>query len=100
MRISDWSSDVCSSDLMRHPAALGFEPGPLPLHRPAASARPVEHEVVRHPEKIGASVSDRPGCQPGDRKSVVSGKSVSVRVDLGGSRTIKKKNHHDRKQSV
>src|SRR3546814_15619970 len=26
-----------------------------------------------------------------DRKSVVSGKSVSVRVDLGGRRTIKKK---------
>src|SRR3546814_16621741 len=26
-----------------------------------------------------------------DRKSVVSGKSVSVRVDLGGSRSIKKK---------
>src|SRR3546814_12095518 len=27
----------------------------------------------------------------GDRKSVVKGKSVSVRVDLGGRRTIKKK---------
>src|SRR3546814_16409436 len=27
-----------------------------------------------------------------DRKSVVSGKSVSVRVDLGGCRIIKKKN--------
>src|SRR3546814_11864263 len=27
-----------------------------------------------------------------DRKSVVQGKSVSVRVDLGGSRIIKKKN--------
>src|SRR3546814_11898457 len=27
-----------------------------------------------------------------DRKSVVSGKSVSVRVDLGGRRVIKKKN--------
>src|SRR3546814_13178716 len=27
-----------------------------------------------------------------DRKSVVKGKSVSVRVDLGGGRTIKKKN--------
>src|SRR3546814_11805762 len=27
-----------------------------------------------------------------DRKSVVSGKSVSVRVDLGGRRIIKKKN--------
>src|SRR3546814_20473212 len=29
----------------------------------------------------------------GDRKSVVSGKSVSVRVDLGGRRFIKKKKH-------
>src|SRR3546814_11380763 len=28
-----------------------------------------------------------------DRKSVVEGKSVSVRVDLGGSRIIKKKKH-------
>src|SRR3546814_14166943 len=28
------------------------------------------------------------------RKSVVSGKSVSVRVDLGGRRIIKKKNKH------
>src|SRR3546814_15962828 len=29
---------------------------------------------------------------PGDRKSVVSGKSVSVRVDRGGRRKINKKN--------
>src|SRR3546814_11811422 len=29
-----------------------------------------------------------------DRKSVVSGKSVSVRVDLGGRRIIKKKKTH------
>src|SRR3546814_7062984 len=29
--------------------------------------------------------------RPQDRKSVVSGKSVSVRVDLGGRRIIKKK---------
>src|SRR3546814_14988194 len=29
---------------------------------------------------------------PGDRKSVVEGKSVSVRVDLGARRNIKKKN--------
>src|SRR3546814_17464244 len=32
----------------------------------------------------------------GDRKSVVSGKSVSVRVDLGGPRTIKKKQHKNK----
>src|SRR3546814_14193143 len=31
-----------------------------------------------------------PGCL-GDRKSVVEGKRVSVRVDLGGPRIIKKK---------
>src|SRR3546814_20877467 len=30
-------------------------------------------------------------CWYGDRKSVVKGKSVSVRVDLGGGRIIKKK---------
>src|SRR3546814_15389363 len=30
-----------------------------------------------------------------DRKSVVSGKSVSVRVDLGGRRTIQKKKKSD-----
>src|SRR3546814_18363508 len=35
-----------------------------------------------------------------DRKSVVSGKSVSVRVDLGGRRIIKtKKKIHKRKQT-
>src|SRR3546814_15870467 len=30
-----------------------------------------------------------------DRKSVVEGKRVSVRVDLGGRRTIKKKQHEE-----
>src|SRR3546814_14443411 len=30
MRISDWSSDVCSSDLESHQQVLGFQPeGPL-----------------------------------------------------------------------
>src|SRR3546814_12717830 len=33
----------------------------------------------------------RQGPAKGDRKSVVSGKRVSVRVDLGGRRIIKKK---------
>src|SRR3546814_17837668 len=40
-------------------------------------------------QKIGVS-------RPTDRKSVVWGKSVSVRVDLGGRRIIKKKNKKDR----
>src|SRR3546814_20722203 len=35
----------------------------------------------------------RRGGQKQDRKSVVEGKGVSVRVDLGGRRIIKKKNN-------
>src|SRR3546814_11189867 len=38
----------------------------------------------------------RVGMRPADRKSVVEGKSVSVRVDLGGCRIIKKKNQKTR----
>src|SRR3546814_15592134 len=36
-----------------------------------------------------------PGCLGRERKSVVEGKSVSVRVDLGGRRIIKKKQTFD-----
>src|SRR3546814_19567802 len=41
----------------------------------------------------GRAVAGGPRTRPrsGDRKSVVEGKSVSVRVDLGGCRIIKKK---------
>src|SRR3546814_17993415 len=45
--------------------------------------------------RSGASKSSLPSAAKSsgaiDRKSVVSGKSVSVRVDLGGRRIIKKK---------
>src|SRR3546814_10957874 len=47
--------------------------------RPVPCRRPLRHGEVA----IGVSSEDR--------KSVVSGKSVSVRVDHGGSRIIKKK---------
>src|SRR3546814_17904887 len=89
MRISDWSSDVCSSDL-GFPAApvadcvvadrLLREPGLRTMGRPPRPGR------LR-----GLDVQGRDGgcCIPGDRKSVVKGKSVSVRVDLGGRRVIK-----------
>src|SRR3546814_13549330 len=42
------------------------------------------HKRPRQPDRL-------PGPEPGDRKRVVSGKSVSVRVDPGGRRIIKKK---------
>src|SRR3546814_18106319 len=70
MRISDWSSDVCSSD-------LGI------LRRSI-----IDHQHRQRHFAIG----QRPAMNSWpDRKSVVSGKSVSVRVDLGGRRIIKKK---------
>src|SRR3546814_5486951 len=65
MRISDWSSDVCSSDLWRSAS-----------RRPCSGPRPIR----------GAWAS---GCGRSEERRV--GKSVSVRVDLGGRRIIKKK---------
>src|SRR3546814_21146117 len=44
--------------------------------------------VLIHLITLAACIAD----SPQDRKSVVQGKSVSVRVDLGGRRNIKKKN--------
>src|SRR3546814_1146152 len=86
MRISDWSSDVCSSDL--HEAAsieteIRFEQGVQALQQQAASGQ--------QGKRRGNLECDQPPAQSGDRKSVVSGKRVSVRVDLGGRRIIKKK---------
>src|SRR3546814_20611732 len=87
MRISDWSSDVCSSDLHPDdPDADGREyrghheryHRPNPRHHRGAGSGP-----RRQAEAMTTRQTDR--------KSVVSGKSVSVRVDLGGRRIIKKK---------
>src|SRR3546814_20535760 len=54
---------------------------------------PVSREAGSRPSHLFPrrfrSLSARIGAE--DRKSVVSGKSVSVRVDLGGRRIIKKK---------
>src|SRR3546814_12767455 len=99
MRISDWSSDVCSSDLDdgRPPGSgedrLGRGPWP-------ASHHPFVHRV--EPERHGGrAVHDDVHPEDGDgrdrdRKSVVKGKSVSVRVDLGGRRRITKKFVHEK----
>src|SRR3546814_19340917 len=101
MRISDWSSDVCSSDLVILPchgfqqqgqAVDGVGPGEAGALRQLligdcrASGGAVEQRLAQRRHQalvVGGRV---------DRKSVVSGKSVSVRVDLGGRRLIKKTN--------
>src|SRR3546814_20086665 len=98
MRISDWSSDVCSSDLVDEHGALGLQR----LHDVA-----VVHDLMADidrgaigldrlrddldgPVDAGAEAARR-GEQKGDRKSAVSGKSESVRVDPGGRGSIRNK---------
>src|SRR3546814_17676063 len=90
MRISDWSSDVCSSDLLDGQTLLGhlLAAGDqnVPELPEALGVQDAVHGV--HRAAVGLELD---AVHPQDRKSVVSGKSVSVRVDLGGRRIIKKK---------
>src|SRR3546814_21169587 len=105
MRISDWSSDVCSSDLR-----LQLTGEDVRLRIAGRALRVLEVVLgisnanqMRRIERIAAearidgridhilSRCDSGDRRKRDRKSVVKGKSVSVRVDIGGSRLIKKK---------
>src|SRR3546814_18413339 len=112
MRIRDWSSDVCSSDLvlidceaaradelakrltlyrLRRPIVIGRDDA-LAVHwsaeGEAGSPDPRLAALGRLWIAITALMAGRL-----DRKSVVEGKSVSVRVNIGGRRIIKKKNN-------
>src|SRR3546814_14767128 len=108
MRISDWSSDVCSSDLdppaSAHGDACGIVVVGLGEDRrayviadatvegatPEGWARAVAAAALVHgADRVVAEANN--GWA--DRKSVVSGKVVSVRVDLGGSRLLQKKKY-------
>src|SRR3546814_18556571 len=91
MRISDWSSDVCSSDL--RPVEFGQRAFEQLVLEPGMFAREtVEFAAFEHADK---GIGQRLGAdRRGDRKSVVWGKSVSVRVDIVGRRNIKKKQEH------
>src|SRR3546814_21033118 len=100
MRISDWSSDVCSSDLETGAARFFFCKTPdfedarfLKTKEPKMSRAFVKEDDAGTQEvQVDLPMSEHPNfVTPADRKSVVSGKSVSVRVDIGGRRIIKKK---------
>src|SRR3546814_18818436 len=110
MRISDWISDVCSSDLQFSAARLRLEAerrrryAAMRIWHPGgnkmAEANGAEFELKAHEQtyngfisllKWGAIATAIVTAIVIDRKSVVSGKSVVVRVDLGCRRIIKKK---------
>src|SRR3546814_19145015 len=114
MRISDWSSDVCSSDLFENLNEL--VPQLLAQDYPEFEVIVVNDRsndqtfdylleaTQQHPRLRMVNVKDTPERVNGkkygitlDRKSVGWGKSVSVRVDIGDRRIIKKKKKKNKK---
>src|SRR3546814_21101163 len=116
MRISDWSSDVCSSDLLCHAAGAGPDVEQLAerivaqcfdqrlLDQPVGAVHApqiVPFARVLREILLGGFIARRAHCRKlapillafaGEaRKGVVSGKTVSVRVERGGARILKKK---------
>src|SRR3546814_4870208 len=53
MRISDWSSDVCSSDLLRAPPLLFRRRPPQSNYPPQRVPLPVSRKQVRHKKQTG-----------------------------------------------
>src|SRR3546814_13875136 len=110
MRISDWSSDVCSSDLSTayslasagQSGVGGVASGLGGAAKAAGSAAisPLKRAASKATESVKSSFSDGaksafettggPSHMGTDRKSVVSGKSGSVSVDYGGRGILKK----------
>src|SRR3546814_15374272 len=97
MRISDWSSDVCSSDLWsrrryrRAGCIAARDPQTTNAsNRRSGSARRGSPADSAADRGEGGAQHDLARYRPA-RKSVGSGKSVAVRVAHGGCRSIKKK---------
>src|SRR3546814_11403125 len=104
MRISDCSSDVCSSDLAALDAAWDMCRDWTMEERELLRAdvpkfglntqlrgRPLRHYADQMVKIAMAGLKSRSRLSPADRKSVVEGTSEAVRVDLGGRRILKKK---------
>src|SRR3546814_19771708 len=112
MRISDWSSDVCSSDLVEAALHRGesfgdavdhlctqeiviaeMRGGAIPQHAAAVAVEDVGSvhggacaaaSILRHVGKGGLVGATRVSGWGVDRRSVVAGTRGAVRVDIGG----------------
>src|SRR3546814_16808143 len=107
MRISDWSSDVCSSDLS--PCQF-FSDMRRIWNAPQAAFHRIEAGIDRHVharqhvDEVSRTALRLAAIKPAhdlgydvaERTGVVWGKSGSVRVDLGGGGIINTKNRYRR----
>src|SRR3546814_19799179 len=114
MRISDWSSDVCSSDLGGSPAHRLLHGALRPRRKPRAHRL---RAAVQQREGVGVATIAPPSPSPKlltsrltlgsrataraltpgyrlNRTSAATGNSVDVSVVLGGSRPIQKKKNN------
>src|SRR3546814_13045009 len=101
MRISDWSSDVCSSDLTKAMVKAAEElNAPVICQTSAKTIKYYSHKEIVSWVRTVAEDSSVPvvlhldhfkDIPMIDRKSVVAGKSVSVRVGFGALRILKNK---------
>src|SRR3546814_12814637 len=106
MRMSDWSSDVCSSDLLDIERQFSLDAMgvlTLPIRHAIEKRRFEQAKLKAANDSLVIAAETRQAWYRAvaaqqaavyvgqDRKSGVSGKSVSVRVDLGGPRLLKKK---------
>src|SRR3546814_13317370 len=119
MRISDWSSDVCSSDLQLQPpkrhhlstgrcthgvawrgrrvhatrrkgATMADRGAPPPVAPPGREATPDAPGDGAASEPIGTE----PDAAPGGRKSGLYEKRATVRVSIGGRLRVSKTKQH------
>src|SRR3546814_4551885 len=97
VRISDWSSDVCSSDLLAIAGRLGRKEVRCPVaaqkrnnHAPARLGQEWR-DVGITVDVVGPTVQQNGHSaigRSGEWKGIVEGKSLSVGLDLGGRRII------------
>src|SRR3546814_12184964 len=108
MRISDWSSTCALPIFYNLREVVGNAGEQLADRRRTEALRPVatDQQVLErfplHAELAAGGAGDAVvvGAAGGqaDRQSVVEGRRVSVRVDLGGRRIIQKKNYNNTSQ--
>src|SRR3546814_12509989 len=104
MRISDWSSDVCSSDLLKADLlemekmidgyltfARGEGDEPAIVANVSALIESTVAGWQRNGTRIDCHIESHLELPVRDRKRVVEGTGVSGRVELGGRRVSKNK---------